>query len=475
MFRRFLICASVAALAGCAGPARNDFESVQQSVQSRGGYRVEWNQSSEADAKADLAVADLLSRPLSRESAVQIALLNNPNLQATFEDIGVAQADLVQAGLLKNPVFDIDFKFLQGGGKPHVEAAVSEDFLSILQLPLKKKIAEGNLLATQLRVTNEVIALESKTERAYIDLQAAQQELELRQSVEQAADASAEAAKQLRDAGNFNELRLANERAQYEQAKLDSAAARAQMELSRVRLDELMGLASSPGWTIAERLPDVPPADPGEVELQQTALANRTDLAALRAEAEVAARRLGIAKLSWANDAKIGAVAERDHGGSWQGGPSVSVPIPLFDIGTAARARAAAELRRAQQMHAAKLVEIRSAVRADLARMTAARARVHAYQTALLPLRRRIVEQSQRQYNGMFIGVFELLQARQAEIDAGRMYIEALKDYSLARADLKQTIGGALPPGTPPAAVPATQPATRPAEKSDDSMKNMKM
>src|SRR5882757_6975542 len=105
---------------------------------------------------AAAAVARLLATTLSRESAVQIALLNNRSLQATFEDVGVAQADLVQAGLLKNPVFDIDFKFIQGGGKPHVEAAVSEDFLTILQMPLRKKIAETNLRITTLRVSQEV-------------------------------------------------------------------------------------------------------------------------------------------------------------------------------------------------------------------------------------------------------------------------------------------------------------------------------
>ena len=93
-------------LVGCSSvdPAAA-FPDVQALAQERVGARLHWIRGTPEDAEVDRKVRELLSTPLSVEAAVQIALLNNRMLQATYEELGVAQAELVQAGLLKNPVF----------------------------------------------------------------------------------------------------------------------------------------------------------------------------------------------------------------------------------------------------------------------------------------------------------------------------------------------------------------------------------
>jgi cobalt-zinc-cadmium efflux system outer membrane protein len=317
-------------------------------------------------------------------------------------------------------------------------------------------------------VTQAVTDLAADTEAAFYEVQAAQQALELRQTVVQSMVASAEAANQLRRAGNISDLNLATEQAQAEQSKLDLATAEAEVTLAKAKLNAMLGLQPSPTWSINSRLPDIG-ADPDLAQLEERAVKDRADLAALRVEGESAARTLGLTKWSWLSDAEAGVAAERDRDGGWEVGPSVSLPIPLFDQGQGARGHASAELRKIQQMHAAKLIEVRTDVRTSYTKLLAARARAERYRTVLLPLRHKIVEQSQLHYNGMFVGVFELLQARRDEVEAGRDYLDALKDYWVSRTDLAKAVGSSLPAG----AVPASQPTTKqPAMESQEHHHN---
>src|SRR6266496_5784223 len=107
-----IVLLSAATFAGCAHVDPNPaFADLANTVHLRTGKRVQWNRSSAGDAQAQAAVTSLLSRPLTADSAVQVALLNNHNLQATYEELGIAQADLVEAGLLRNPIFTFERRF----------------------------------------------------------------------------------------------------------------------------------------------------------------------------------------------------------------------------------------------------------------------------------------------------------------------------------------------------------------------------
>ena len=117
-------------------------------------------------------------------------------------------------------------------------------------------------------------------------------------------------------------------------------------------------------------------------------------------------------------------------------GPVLAVPIPLFDQGQARIGRAVAELRRAQQEYYALAVRIRATARAMQDRIAGAQDRALYYRDILLPLRERIVNEAQLHYNAMQIGSFQLLRDREQQIETGVAYVEALREYWLARADL---------------------------------------
>ena len=444
-----LSAAAVLLAAGCASvPREAGFGDVEKTVAERtGGKQVHWNQGTAADEAVAERVRSMLAEELTADEAVQVALLNNRNLQAVYEGLMLAQADLVSAGLLRNPVFDAEVRFVEGGGGTGLELALVQDFIDVLYIPLRRRLAEAALESAKLRAAGEVMGLAGEVRSAFYTLQAAQQTLEMRRQVLTATDASYDLAGRLRAAGNITELDLANERALHEQAKLDVRAAEAQVLQGRERLNTLMGVwGGQTGWTIASRLPDLPAEEVAADDLERRAVERSLDLGATRLEVTQAARNVGIAApFGLLPEAELGVSAEREPEGEWAVGPAFSLPIPLFNQGQPAVASAQAGLRRAQAVYAARAVEVRSRARAAHATVAAARDQADYYAKVILPLRQRIVRQTQLQYNAMQVGTFQLLVAKQQQIDAGNAYIRALRDYWLARSELEQILNGHTP------------------------------
>jgi len=418
------------------------FNDVSRTVLSRTGKRVQWNRNTPPDAEAQRHVEAMLKRPLTANSAVQVALLNNHQLQATYEEIGIAQADVIEAGLLRNPLFSIERRW---PGQA-VEAELLTEFIDVLFLPLRKRAAKAQLEAAKSRVGNEVLKTAAEVRVAFYEHQGNLQLGDLGVEVEKAAAASAEAALQLHEAGNTRDLDLANEEAMHVQAKLDLAKGQALAVESREKLNKLMGAwGEQTTWTITPHLPDPPKKEIGADGLESRAIEQRLDLAAIRHEAVGQAQGLGFVRYQEvAQQFEIGARYVKESQGQGSTGPTLRLPIPLFNFGQGAKARSEAKLRQLRQRYLGLAVQIRSDVRTARDRMLNARAVVDYSRVTVLPLRHRVVEESQLQYNAMQISLFDLLRAKQEEVNAARQSVEAQRDYWVARAELEKAVGGPL-------------------------------
>ena len=438
----FLLWGTVA-LTGCAHVDPNPaFRELANTVHLRTGKRVQWNRGSAEDAQAQAAVASLLRRPLTADSAVQVALLNNHNLQATYEELGIAQAELVEAGLLKNPVFYFERR-LPGQA---AEIDLVQEFVDILLLPLRKRIAAAQFEAAKLRVGHEILTTAAEVRAAFYEHQGDQQLVDLRKTVADATERSAETALKMHEAGNLRDLDLASEQATHAQTKIELAKAQASAVASRERLNKLMGaFGAQTNWTVASRLSELPGNEVSTAQLESRAIQQRLDLAAARQQFVAEARTRGIARAeAILQGAQIGSHYEHEIEPRHSTGPSVSVPIPIFNQGQPASARASAKMRQAAQRYLALAADIRSDVRAARDKMLLSRRQVEYFKSTALPTRTRVTEESQLEYNAMQIGPFQLLQAKQEEVKTGADSVEALRDYWVARAELEKAVGGSL-------------------------------
>ena len=457
----------VALLSGCfaAVPREAGFPDVERTVAERTGYRVHWNRGSASDRAVEATVRSMLAKQVSADEAVQVALLNNRNLQATYEELAVAQADLVSAGLLRNPVFDAEVRFIEGGGGTGLELAVVQDFIDVLFIPLRTRLAGAAFEAAKARVAGDVLDLAGQVRGAFYTLQAAQQTREMRVQILAATEASYDLARRLRAAGNIRELDLATEQVLFEQSKLDVRAAETQVVQSRERLNRLMGLwGPQTQWRAVPRLPDLPSDQIPAETVERRAVERSLDLASARLAVSATGTRLGIAApLGLLPEGEAGASAEREPDGEWAVGPAVSLPIPLFSQGQPAIAAARSDLRRAQQEYHATAVAVRSHARAAHDAVAAALDQVQQYRRVILPLRQKVVTETQLQYNAMQVSPLQLLLAKQQQIQAGEDYIQALRAFWLARTDLDVLLAGRMTSFSGGEGASALEPASTPA------------
>jgi cobalt-zinc-cadmium efflux system outer membrane protein len=438
-------------LFGCSsvepGKGLNDVAAL---TSSRLDATLLWNGDEKASEEINAAVKKLLSQTLTVSDAVQIALLNSPAVQAVYEEVGIAQADLVQAGLLQNPTFMVERRL---SGKA-LELDIAQNFMDLFFIPLRTKVAENALQSAKLKVADAIVKHAAETKEAFYVLQATLQMLEMRRAVSKALDASALAARKLFAAGNVRALECQNEQNLANEARLELALVENEVIQRRERLNVLLGLwGQRTTWKISDRLPDLSLQDPDGTGLERLAITQRLDLQSERNELDALGNSINLSGYgALITDATLGLHSEREPDGFTSRGPSFEFSIPIFNQGQPQRAKAYSEFRRQAAYFTQHVVEVRSEVRAAFSTMHAWRKRAEYYQRVVLPLQAQMLEQTQLQYNGMFMSVFQLLQAKRAQIQAAEGFIEAVREYWIARTHLELAVGGRISdvPLTPP-------------------------
>jgi len=459
---------------GC-GSFDPGFHDVQNAVGTRTGKRVHWMRNPADVAEAQNAVRALLSRKLTADSAAQIALLNNRRLQSAFEEIGISAADYRQATLPSNPSFSGFARFPDGAGVANIELSVAQDLLDLLLIPLKRRIAKGALDATKLDVSREVLQLVAETKTAFYNLQARQQLLSRLKLIVATNESSADLAKRMHDAGNLPDVELANQQATYGQSRVDVAQTEAQIRSDRERLNRLMGVwAGDTAWTINDRLPEIPSGEISLSHLESKAIEQRFDIALARQNVANIGLASGLRRSTrfLPGGVNVGVNRERETDRSHVTGPTLDLRLPIFDQGQAALAKLSAQYRQAQDELEALSVEARSEVREARDLVTANRELARYYREVLLPQRIQVVNTTQLQYNAMQRSPTDLLLAKERELTTERGYVEAWRDYWIARAELEMALKGGSPRGAASGSMRARMPGARRTGVSDTNTGN---
>ncbi len=443
------------------------FSDVDKTVAARTGQQVRWSRDDAQRQEIAMTVATLLETNLTAHSAVSIALLNNRALQAEFEEIGISQADLAQAARLKNIEIAGSWRWANVPvAAMNTEYSAAGNFLDLLTQPARKIIARRELEQTKLRVADSVLRLAADVQTAFYTAQAGAELAQRLGVIVEVNEAAEDLAQRQHDAGNINDLELQNQQASAAQSRLDLMQAQAQARADRERVNRLLGLSGAQTkWTIASSLPPVRTAEAPLEDLESLAVGQRLDLAAARSQAESVAAALRLKKTTrLIPGLNVGVTSERDTDGQRVTGPNVSLELPLFDQGQPAVARLTAQQRQAQNHYAALENDVRSEVRQARDGLLAARAAAEYYAKTLLPQRQKILRETLLHYNAMQKSGYEVLAAKEREQLAERGYVEALRDYWIASAELEHAVGGRLTGDVPPAASPMKMDSNAPAE-----------
>jgi len=447
LLRAMAAAFTVILLGGCASLSKDGgFDAVQSAARERGvSQQLTWNKTeAEAGAARD-AARKLLTQPLTPETAVQVALLNNRGLQAQFAELGISEADVVQAGRLRNPGFS--FGRSTRADEVEIERTFVFDVLGLITMPLRTELERRRFELTQFEMTGAVLQLAADTRRAWIAAVAAQEAVKYMEQVRSAAETSAELARRMAAAGNFSKLDQAREQVFYAEVMAQLARTKQNALAEREKLTRLMGLwGGDIAFRLPERLPDLPKGTRDAADLEAIALKQRLDVQGALRQAEHIAASLGLVRATgFVNVIEVGYQRVSETGQPRKSGYEIELRLPIFDWGDARNARAEHTYTQAVNRAADTAIHARSEVREAYAAYRTAHDLARHYRDEIVPLRKRISEETLLRYNGMLIGVFELLADARQQVAAVKAYIDALRDYWIAESNLNLALTGKSP------------------------------
>jgi outer membrane protein TolC len=400
------------------------------------------------DAEAmRIAVRRLLGRTLTAETAVQIALLNNRGLQAAYNELALAEAEMVEASLPPNP--RISYLWKAGSGPElEIERAIVADILALVTLPVRSEIARERFRQAQLRAALETLRLAFETRRAYYRAVAAQELVAFLAQAQLSAEAAAQLAVRLGETGSANKLDQAREQVFYADITAQLAVARQAVSSEREGLIRSLGL-----WDgdLKFKLPNALPALPRRAQslaaIEVEAVRRRVDLQISRMELDALARAYGLTQATrFINILEAGYAdkleKDKEGGRSFKRGFEIDLQIPIFDFGEVRVRQAEAVYMQAVNRLLESAVNVRSEAR-DAYRVYRSAYDISGhYQREVLPLRKIISDEMLLRYNAMQIDVFSLLAEARQRILATVTAIQAKRDFWLAAADLKAAVAG---------------------------------
>ncbi len=441
--KRIAMAAVVAALAGCATLSNDGgFTAVERITKDKIGKDVTWARTDTDQNTIAKRVAELTAKALSVDDAVQLALLNNRGLQADFAELGIAEADMVSASRLPNPGFS--FMRTKRGDEIEIERGLHFNLARLLTLPLAAKMESQRFELAKGSAATAAIRLAGETRKAYFQALAAEETVRYMRKVREVAESSAELARRMAAVGNWSRLQQAREQGFYADAALNVARAEQASMRSREALTRLLGLwGAQTAYALPERLPDLPKTPDDQPDIEQRAMRTRLDVMGAKLGAESLAKNLGLSKATrFINVLEIGAIRETSNEAPTLRGYEISLELPLFDWGTSKVAKAESLYMQAVNRAAETAVNARSEVRGSYQNYRVTYDIAKHYRDEIVPIRKRIADENLLRYNGMLIGVFELLSDARSQIGSVNSYIEALRDFWLAESDMQMAMIG---------------------------------
>ena len=437
-----------AILVGCTSV--NFDRSISQTNENIPGFtqgKLELALTQEQRIARKQSAQELLKHPFDQGGAVQLALLNSPAMQALLADNWSLAAKAAQTGRLSNPVFM--FERMSYPNELELVRMISFGLLDVLTLPQRYGIAEKQLEQAQTKLVADVVDEITRVRQSWVRAVAAQQSLIYAKQVNEVAKVSAELARRMQSVGNFTKIQRARQQAFYADSATQLAMAEHAVTATKEALIRILGLTvdQAQRMRLPDRLANLPKIPLSPEEVSQSVSNNRIDIKLAQSALEVAMKKQGLNNVTSFTDIELGLrnknVYNNDTGSNTPGrGYEVSIRLPVFDWGDMQR-----DAMNAQTLAAVNRLESAYRVTESNLRENYSTYRTNYdiakhYRNEVVPLRNVISEENMLRYNGMIIGVFELLADAKDMVNSVMLSINADQQFWLADAAMQATLLG---------------------------------
>ena len=429
-------------LSGCA--TTSDQQALQQDAsETLASHHPQYS----LDASRQQAILEHIEhKPLTQQQAIQLMLVNSPQVTAELHKLGLADAKRIQAGLISNPEFSVGALYPESGDGWKLDFGLSQSLADIFTRNLRQKIAANKLLVAQLELQHKLQQLIHDTSNAYTNAVAAKQTYTAQQQHYETLLARQQLAESIYKAGNMSEVNYLFHEQERQTAWRKLQERKLQAEQKHKELGYHLGFNPSQAFLLPAHLPQPSKSEKHSVAvLSDTAKQQRQDLLQLQQQlANIAPQNNLVAREAWLGNMELGVMGEREFDGERAYGPELGIELPLFNRGTAKKqmleqqyAWLAAEEKNLQ-------LEIEKDIHQTLSELNLTRKNLDDIQVSINTINRRL-QLSQREVNFMLASPFDLLRLVQQKNQVQQDYIHNLKQYWKARARLELAIGSGLP------------------------------
>ena len=428
-------------LAGCAtGDELGAFGKVSEDVTSRSKHPVIWKRDKASIEKARYMARQILAQPLTANSSVHLAFFRNPSVQASLANLGIAEADVAQAGRLANPIISIGR--ITGVGILEIERTVLFSLMSLFTIGARSEIAKDKAEKARYDTALAILKVANDVERSWIDAVATKERVGLMERIMESAKAAEELGNRMVQAGSMTELDLVKVKAFLAETAAQLGKMRVNEKMAREKLIRAMGVwGSDLRFRLPKKLPKLPSRLKRIRSLEKYALMKRLDIRAAHKEVDNLRKSLGLTQATaFLNVLEIGGLwnTEKDDEGKSQfKGFEVEFTVPIFDPGDAKVSRSKWTYMKSVEALKSVAINARSEVREAYQSYRGGYELTKHYQSKLLPLSRKITEEELLRYNGMLVGVFELLAASRQQAQAEIKALDAKRDFWLSEGQLR--------------------------------------
>lgn len=430
---------------GCATVSQDEaFGTVEKLSYERGSMPLQWSHSADEARETREKVDQILTSPLSLDNAVRIGLINSPRLQQAYSDVGIAQSELVQAGLWSNPV--LGYSLGKGNGITQTTFSLEFAFLDLLWIPIRKELAGMALEETQYRIGNEVLLFVRDLKQLYVDAVSKQQQSTQFDTILKSSEASVQLAARQYGAGNLSKRDYLRIHEMYLQNHMESIRLAEASASAREALTRMLGLfGTQTRYTLPPFKESLTEYLPLPETVEKTAIERRLDVSAARKRLQYDATEAGYTiDMRLLTEGTLEFDREKNSG---EAGAlktlGAKIALPVFDYGQGRVSGAQTKMLQSLHRLYESAINARSEVREAYAKTKYRLDIAKEQQDYMVPVRRQILEETQKQYNGMLEGIDELLADQrvfaQQEIDL----IDQIAEYKKAYYELEYAMGGA--------------------------------
>ena len=447
-FRLSALAAASLVLAGCASV--NMDQAVRDTNDTAGTFtqgKLELSRTEQqTQARARLS-NDLLAKPLGMDDAVQLALANSPAVQTLLAQSWSDMAQANQTGRIANPVFS--FERIRFADELELGRLLSFGLLDLLTLPRRMEISQSQIAQARVQLSANVVEQVTQVRQTWVRAVAAQQSLAYATQVNRSAQAGSELAKRMQQVGNFTKLQRARQQSFYADSAAQLASSQHASTAAREELIRQLGLTDTQAGQLKlpERLPDLPKEPLQAAVVNANAPQQRLDVQIARNQLEMAGKSQGLNLVTSLVDVELGVrrdtVFDNAAGTSTpRKGYELGIRLPIFDWGTAKRDAMNAQSLAAANRYESTVRGASSQLRESYSAYRTAYDVARHYRDEIVPLRKTMADENILRYNGMLIGVFELLADNRDQIASVTAALNAYQQFWLADAALAASMTG---------------------------------